>query len=112
MKVSPRRLDRADSAKLVVTRFGRLIYDVLYGQCAVMENAETLDRVRKWDCDIINLKGIDGNGEHFQFCSDEHYFCLFTIQLKFILRQCSLQSPNKSQMWFSAECGRFRERRC
>ena len=50
-----------------------------------MESAKAIDRVTEWDCDIIKLKGVDRNGGQFLFCSHEHCFCLFTIQMKLAL---------------------------
>ena len=63
-----------------------MIFEVLHGQCAVEENADAFGRVRELDCDITKLKGVDGNGGQILFCSDEHNFYLFTIQLQFVLR--------------------------
>ena len=41
--------------------------------------------VREWACDIIKLKGVDGNGSLSFFGSDERCICPFTIQLKVVV---------------------------
>ena len=39
--------------------------------------------VREWNCGIVKLKGVDGNGGQSLSCSAEHRY--FTIYLKFVL---------------------------
>ena len=52
--------------------------EVLYGQCAVEENAEAFDSQRDglW---YRQTEGVDRNRGQFLSCSSEHHFCLFTI---------------------------------
>ena len=54
-------LDRTNSMELVVSGFGGLTDEVLHGQCAVEKNAKAFDSVRKRDCSIAKLKGVDRN---------------------------------------------------
>ena len=41
--------DRTNSTELVVAGYGGLTDDVLHGQCAAQENAESFERVRERD---------------------------------------------------------------
>ena len=58
-----------------------LTVEVLHGQCAVEETAEAFDRVRERDCGVFKLKGVDGNGGLFLFCSFDLRFCLYYCYL-------------------------------